>query len=75
MNITIKEQILKELDSLPYDFQRKVLDFTQALTLSVPKGVPGKQLLHFAGSIPEDDLQIMAAAIETECESVDLNDW
>lgn len=75
MNVAIKEQILKELDSLPYDFQRRVLDFTQALALSVPKGVPGKQLLHFAGSISKDDLQIMAAAIEAECESVDLNEW
>jgi hypothetical protein len=75
MNVAIKEQILKELDSLPYEFQQKVLDFTQALALSVPKGVPGKQLLHFAGAIPEDDLQIMAAAIETECERIDLNEW
>jgi hypothetical protein len=40
-----------------------------------PKGVPGKQLLSFAGTIPADDLKAMEQAIEDNCEKADLNEW
>lgn len=33
-----------------------------------PKGVSGTELLQFAGTIPKDDLLIMEAIIEEECE-------
>ncbi|MGB3459425.1 MAG: hypothetical protein WBB08_09065 [Halobacteriota archaeon] len=72
-NASIKAEIVKQLDYLPTELQRHVLDFVR--TLSRPKGVPGKQLLHFAGTIGEDDLQAMSRAIETECERVDWNEW
>ena len=70
----IQEQLLQQLDPLPEDLQRRVLDFAQALALSVPKGVPGKRLLRFAGAIPADDLRLMQEAIESGCEQVD-NEW
>jgi hypothetical protein len=34
----IKEQLLEQLDALPDELQRCVLDFAQALVLSLPKG-------------------------------------
>ena len=70
----IQEKLLQQLDTLPEDLQRRVLDFAQALALSVPKGVPGKRLLRFAGAIPADDLRLMQEAIESGCEQVD-NEW
>jgi hypothetical protein len=75
ISASVKGEIIEQLDALPYELQRRVLDFTRALTLSAPKGVPGKQLLHFAGLIQPDDLQVMAQAIEAGCERTDLNEW
>jgi len=41
------------------------------LAISSPKGIPGKQLLRFAGTIDHDDIQAIEQAIEAECEKVD----
>jgi len=74
-NASIKSEIVEQLDALPYELQQRVLDFARALALTVPKGVPGKQLLRFAGAIQEDDLQAMAQAIEAGCERINLDEW
>jgi hypothetical protein len=39
------------------------------------QGVPGRQLLRFAGAIPPDDLDLMRQAIEADCEQVDTHEW
>jgi hypothetical protein len=72
---TIKQEIVRQLDHLPLELQRRVLDFTQALVLSLPKGVSGKQLLRFAGVLKAEDAQVMTQAIEAGCERVDTNEW
>jgi hypothetical protein len=72
-NSSIKMEIVEQIERLPYELQRQVLDFVREL--SRPKGVPGKQLLHFAGIFKTDDLQAMSKAIEAECEKVDMNEW
>jgi hypothetical protein len=74
MSTLIKEKLLERFDALPDDLQRRVWDFVQALAISVPKGVPGTQLLKFAGDIPTGDLHLMREAIETGCERVD-DEW
>ena len=66
------EQIIHAVMRLTPDAQQKVLDFTSAL---MPRGVPGKELLRFAGTIPADDLERMTRAIEAECERIDANEW
>lgn len=71
----IKDEIVKQLDQLPFDLQKRVLDFAQALVISLPKGVSGKQLLRFSGTLTSEDAEAMSIAIETECEKVDLNEW
>jgi hypothetical protein len=75
MSLEIRDRILEKLNTLPYNAQRQVLDFVQALSLSAPRGVPGEQMLGFAGMIPKEDLQAMAAAIEAGCERVDHSEW
>ncbi len=75
MSLEIRDQILEKLNALPYNAQRQVLNFVQALSLSAPKGIPGKQMLGFAGMIPKEDLQVMAAAIEAGCEGIDRSEW
>ncbi len=72
---TLVDKVVDQLKTLPYEMQWRVLEFTRALAVSVPRGVAGPQLLRFAGTIPLDDLQLMRQAIEEGCERVDTNEW
>jgi hypothetical protein len=75
MNSAIKTKVIEQLDTLPENLQRQVLEFVQALQVLVRRGVSGKQMLQFAGAIPLDDLESMRQTIESGCEQVDLNEW
>jgi hypothetical protein len=75
MNTRIAEKVMEQLQSLPYDLQRQVLEFTRALAFSVPHGVSGKRLLQFAGAIPRSDIELMQEAIEQGGEQVDTDEW
>jgi hypothetical protein len=72
---TLVDKVVDQLKTLPYEMQWRVFEFTRALVVSAPRGVPGLQLLRFAGAIPLDDLQLMRQAIEQGCEQVDTNEW
>ncbi len=72
---SIEQEIITQLERLPLEKQQQVLHFVRALTIDKPLGVPGKDLLHFAGTIEPSDLQVMAQVIEEDCEQVNLNEW
>lgn len=72
MDTSIKDNLIAQVENLPSDLQRCVLDFAKSL---LPKGVEGKSLLRFEGAIPADDLQLMSKAIEEGCEKVDISGW
>jgi hypothetical protein len=71
----IKQALLKQLNKMPVELQRRVLDFAQALTLSTPRGVSGREQLRFAGTLRSDDAKSMSKAIEDACEQVDPHEW
>lgn len=75
MDTPIVQQVIKELEVLPQDLQRRVLEFTRALAESRPRGIPGRQLLRFSGAIPSEDVRLMSEAIEQACERVDTDEW
>ncbi len=75
MSSIIKAKVIEQLETLPENLQRQVLAFVQALQMVVRRGIPGKQLLEFAGAIPLDDLELMRQAIEEGCGQADLNEW
>jgi len=75
MDPVLQTRLLEELEKLPYELQRRVLDFAQALALSRPKGVPGRELLRFSGAISLGDLREMSQAIDEGCERVDPSEW
>ena len=75
MNKSIVTQVVEKLSHLPDNLQRRVLEFVESLTIPTQRGIPGKQLLRFAGSISLEDIQQIQATIETGCEQVDLNEW
>ena len=75
MDTPIVDKVIEQLKTLPHELQWRVLEFTRALSISSPHGVPGQQLLRFAGTIPFEDAQLMREAIEEGCEQVDTNEW
>ncbi len=75
METPVVEEVVEQLKTLPQELQRRVLEFTRALAQSTPRGIPGHQLLRFAGTIPQDELRLMSRAIEQGCERVDANEW
>lgn len=72
---TIKQDIARQIDQLPLELQRQVLDFAHALGRSFTKGVQGKRLLSFSGIMETEDIKAMSEAIESGCERVDMNEW
>ena len=68
VSATVKNEILAQLNKLAPEQQRQVLDFARTLAQTKPRGVPGGELLRFAGTIPPEDLQVMARAIEEGCD-------
>ena len=75
MGNSVVDRVVEELNAMPHDLQWRVLEYARRLVRSSTRGVPGHQLLPFAGTIPSDDLQLMQAAIEKGCEQVDANEW
>ena len=75
MDTPIIDEVVQELKTLPHELQRRVLEFTRGLVPSTPRGVPGRQLLRFAGTISRDDALLMREAIEHGCERVDAHEW
>jgi hypothetical protein len=75
MASTISQHVLTQLDRLPIEQQRKVLDFTRGLGSKTLKGIPGSRLLRFSGVITPDDARAMSDAIQDECEKVNTDEW
>lgn len=69
---SIKDSLIAQIDKLPSELQRRLLDITKTL---IPKGVEGKVLLRFEGVILADDLELMSKAIEEGCEKVEVSEW
>ena len=75
MNDLVVEKVLNQLRVLPTELQWRVLEFTRALAVSVPRGIPRQQLLSYANTILPVDLAHMNQAIEQGCEQVDADAW
>lgn len=80
---TVPDEIRMIVEQLPFEYQRRVLQFAQELvhigshssafpTTPLPSGTPGKALLHFA--LPQEDVEAMEYALE-DCESVDSDEY
>lgn len=74
-NAVLEKEILDQVGRLSLDQLQRVLDFIRDLAGRRPAGVPGNELLAFAGAIDPEDLDLMKRAIEDGCETVDLNGW
>jgi hypothetical protein len=75
MDTSILDCVVEQLKDMPENLQQQVLEYARALASSKIQGVPGQQLLCFAGVIPTDDIQLMREAIEQDCQQVDTSEW
>ncbi|HGJ65484.1 TPA: hypothetical protein ENS27_08865 [bacterium] len=75
MSASIKQEIIEQIDKMPIDLQKRVLDFAHALVLSEPKSIPGRDLLKFVGIMTPEEAEEMAKAIEDGCEQIDESGW
>jgi hypothetical protein len=70
---TLQNELLDQLNGLPLEKQRQVLNF--ARSLAEPKGRPGKEMLLYGGAIDAEDLNAMTKAIEDRCEQIIADEW
>ena len=75
MSESVIPMVVEQMLDLTEVEQRKVLAYLQTLRTTTQRGIPGKQLLQFAGLIDTEDLAQMQQAIQRGCEQVDANEW
>ena len=75
MSDKLTENVMREMEHMPLEMRRRVLDFAHALAGSNPQGIKGDKLLRFTDTFSHPDLQDMASAIEEDCEKVDPHAW
>lgn len=75
MHTGLVAEAAAQMASLPCRMQEMALRFIKELSLSQKRGVPGKNLLKYAGNAAPDDLKAMSAAIESGCGQVDHREW
>ena len=72
---TVEKDIHEQLGRLAIEQQRQVLEFVCALATTRVRGVPGKDLLRFEGTINHEDLITMEHTIKEGREKVNLDEW
>jgi hypothetical protein len=75
INIAVEKDLREQLRKLPIEQQRQVLEFARALAKARAHGVPGKDLLRFAGTINSEDLIAIEQTINEGCEKVNPDEW
>jgi predicted HTH domain antitoxin len=66
----IAGELLKQLEQLPLEFQKKVLEFAKDLNTTALKGKPGRDLLKFAENLDPESLKAMEEAVDYGYERV-----
>lgn len=76
MAISVKEQIVKQIDALSPEQQQALLEYAQHLQ-TFPEGTPGEVLLEHQNefNFEPGELDMMMNAIEDACERIDWDEW
>lgn len=72
---TIREQILKDLDRMSPELQRRALELVHGLVSPLPKGASIADLMELSGILDDESARQMREAIEEHCERIDPRDW
>jgi len=73
--LSLKDEILDHISAFSYEKQRLVMEYITSIESRTIRGVPGKEIVRYAGRISQEDLTVMTRAIQTDCEQVDDNEW
>ncbi len=65
------DELVDRIRRLPQAAQHRAIAYVEQLE----HAAQGRALLSLVNSIPAEDLEAMAAAIEADCESVDADSW
>lgn len=72
---SVREDLLEELERLGPEERELVLKYARELSGPTVIGTPGRELLRFFGTLSNDAADEMTAAIEQDCERVDVAEW
>jgi hypothetical protein len=75
INAEIKKKLIDDLNSLPFDSQKKVQEFAHALLVTRTMGKSGKDMVKFSGLLGKEDADELKQIIDAGCEKVDINEW
>ncbi len=73
--MNLKGEIMRRIEELSLDSQRKVLAYFDQLEQASPKGEPGKALLPFTGVLDNDAAAEIEQAVEAGCGRINALDW
>jgi hypothetical protein len=71
----LKQEIAKQVESLPPALQEQVLRYISSLHTSPRMGENGAALRRFSSSLDSASALQMIQAIEEECERVEAGEW
>lgn len=74
LNSEIKKRLIKDLDKLPFELQKRVQEFAHALVCSEPQGGKVDNILHFSGRLKKGEADQIRKTIDADCERLD-NEW
>jgi hypothetical protein len=75
MREDIEGELYEQLKGMGPAEKRRMLQFARALKRSAVPGTAGRDITRFAGTIPAEDLDAIAAEIDSGCEQVNPNEW
>ena len=75
IELTIKEQILKDLDRMSPELQQRALRLVHNLVDPHPRGASVEDMMSVAGILDDESAREMIEAIEEGCERIDLEGW
>jgi hypothetical protein len=72
MSLTVKDRLIKELDTLSEPQLEKLLSSVDRIRREQPVPLSGREFVRrFSGMLPEDQVIAMEKAIEEACERID----
>jgi hypothetical protein len=75
MPYSIPDDIADRVRRLRPAAQAKALAFVRQLEAASNGRAPGETLRRFVGTIAPEDLRLISAAVEADCERIDVTGW
>ena len=72
----IQHELYEEIGRLAPEQQQRLLELARGLKRSqLSPGMSWEEMKRYAGTLPDDAAAEILAAIEEDCENIDLDEW